>query len=155
MNLNNQTQLGVRAIIKTNDGLIMVEHDEKKHGHILIFPGGGIESGENIFQATEREVMEETNVKVKAEKIAYIREILYGNQSGIEFYVLCSVVNGELSLGYEQELGKNEQILKDVRKVGWEEMRGNKWFPEELYDRLESDLKEGFENTIYLGLKKF
>lgn len=155
MNLNNQTQLGVRAIIKNDDGLIMVEHDEKRHGCILIFPGGGIESGENIFQATEREVMEETNIKVKAEKIAYIREILYGNQSGIEFYVLCSVVNGELSLGYDPELGKNEQILKDVREVGWEEIRNNKWFPEELYGRLENDLKEGFENTVYLGLKKF
>ncbi len=155
MSLNNQTQLGVRAIIKNDGGLIMVEHDEKKHGHILIFPGGGIESGENIFQATEREVMEETNVKVKAEKIAYIREVLCGGQGGIEFYVLCTVISGKLSLGYDPELGKGGQILKGVRKVEWKEIRNNKWFPEELHDRLENDLKEGFENTIYLGLKNF
>lgn len=39
------------------------------------------------------------------------------------------------------------------KRGGW--ARNNKWFPEELYGRLENNLKEGSENIIYLGLKKF
>ena len=81
----NYINLGVRALIKTDNGLIMVEHKEKKNGEILIFPGGGMEPGENIFQAVEREVKEETNLIVRAEKIIYLRETIYGNDSGIEF----------------------------------------------------------------------
>jgi len=54
----NNIKLGVRALIKTKKGLIMVEHNEKKNGKIFIFPGGGIDPGENIFQTAERELKE-------------------------------------------------------------------------------------------------
>ena len=47
-------KLGVRAIIQTRKGLIMVEHKEGGDKNFLIFPGGGIESGESIFNAAKR-----------------------------------------------------------------------------------------------------
>jgi len=147
--------LGVRALIKTDKGLIMVEHNEKKNGKILIFPGGGMESGENIFQAVEREVKEETNLIVKSEKIIYIRETFYNSDSGIEFYVVCSLASGNLLLGIDPELESNKQILQAVREVTWNEIKDNKWYPEELHNRLENDLKNNIDNIIYLGIKDF
>lgn len=151
----NNISLGVRALIKTDKGLIMVEHNEKKNGEILIFPGGGMESGENIFQATEREVKEETNLIVKSEKIIYIRETFFNGDSGIEFYVICSLVSGDLILGTDPELENNKQILQAVREVTWDEIKNNKWYPEELHNRLENDLKSNMDNIIYLGIKNF
>ena len=147
--------IGVRAIIKTDNGLVMAEHNEKRNGKILIFPGGGMESGENIFQAIEREVKEETNLIVKPEKIIYIRETFYKGDSGIEFYVLCSFIGGNLSLGTDPELAEDQQVLQAVCKVSWDEIKDNKWYPEELHDRLENDLKIGNDNIIYLGVKDF
>lgn len=148
-------KLGVRALIKTNKGLIMVEHNEKINGNILIFPGGGIESGESIFEAAERETKEETNLIVKAEKIIYIREILHGDISGIEFYVSCSLVSGDLILGTDPELKADKQILRAVREVDWEEIKNNKWYPKELHGRLKGDLKNNTSNVKYLGIKIF
>lgn len=86
--------LGVRAIIYTDQGLVMVEQIHRRDGQILIFPGGAIEPGESIFQAVKREVEEETKLSVKPEKIVYLRETLNQGKSGIEFYVLCSLLGG-------------------------------------------------------------
>jgi len=147
--------LGVRALIRTAKGLIMVEHNEKENGEILIFPGGGIEPGESIFQATEREVKEETNLIVKAERVVYIRETFYKEQSGIEFYVFCSLIDGNISLGNDPELGVEKQILQAARDVNWAEINNNKWYPEELHNRLQDDLNNNIDNIIYLGIKEF
>jgi 8-oxo-dGTP diphosphatase len=151
----NNISLGVRALIKTDKGLIMVEHNEEKNGEILIFPGGGMESGENIFKAIEREVKEETNLIVKSEKIIYIRETFYNGDSGIEFYIICSLIGGNLLLGVDPELEDNKQILQGVREVNWNEIKNNKWYPEELHDRLEGDLKNNIDTILYLGIKDF
>ena len=151
----NHINIGVRALIRTSNGLIMVEHKEKKNGEILIFPGGGMEPGENIFQAVKREVKEETNLIVRPEKIMYLRETVYGNDSGIEFYVSCSLIDGKMVLGNDPELDENEQVLQAVREVDWEEIKDTTWYPDELHGCLESDIKSDINNIIYLGIKNF
>ncbi len=147
--------LGVRAIIKKNDSFIVVEHNEEKHGKFFIFPGGGIENGETIFEATQREVLEETNLNVRANKIVYIRETRLGKDTGIEFYVLCEFIDGEMKLGSDPELSDNKQVLTKLKALSIDELNNEKWYPEELNDILQNDNIKGFEEFRYLGLKSF
>jgi len=48
------------------DKLLVVYSDKKRYWSP---PGGGVEKGENIFQATKREIAEESNMKVLKHKL--------------------------------------------------------------------------------------
>lgn len=146
--------LGVRAIIKKGDSIIMVEHTESKYGKFLLFPGGGIEKNESIFSAAEREVLEETNLIVKAKNIIYLREVEHNNLFGIEFYILCEYVSGSFSLGSDPELINKDQILTGIKEIPVSELNDQKWKPEELRSKLVYDLEdiESIKDIKYLGL---
>jgi ADP-ribose pyrophosphatase YjhB (NUDIX family) len=146
--------LGVRAIIKKGDSIIMVEHTESEYGKFLLFPGGGVEKNESIFSAVEREVQEETNLIVKAKSILYVREVEHNNLFGVEFYILCEYVSGLLSLGCDPELVDKNQILTSIKELPISELDDQKWKPEELHNRLVCDLENilSVKDIKYLGL---
>ena len=77
-------------------------------------PGGGIKSGENIFAAAEREVAEESCLEIRAKQLLYLKELFGPNLHSFEFYVLGKIKAGKLSLGYDPELAKNCQVLKQI-----------------------------------------
>lgn len=146
--------LGVRAIIKKGDSIIMVEHTEKDFGKFLLFPGGGVEKGESLFKAIEREVLEETQLVVKAQRIIYIREVECKNLFGLEFYILCEYVSGILKLGHDPELVDKKQILTDIKELPILKLNDQKWKPEELHNILAYDLEniQSIKDIKYLGL---
>ena len=148
------TKLGVRAIIYDDQGIVMVEHNEGDRGKFLIFPGGGIEENESIFEAAQREAKEETNLDVVANKLVYIRETKAGDARGIEFYVLCSTIGGKIKLGHDPE--KDRQVLEDVLVLAVDDLNNRQdWFPEELRDILPQDMVDKFPTFQYLGTHIF
>ena len=104
--------------------------------------------------AIEREVKEETNLNVKASKIMYIREVRHNKKNGIEFYILCKEITGTLKIGIDPELDKNSQILTDVKEITFEKLKTEKWFPNELRNRLSKDLLKKEDKIIHLGLSE-
>ena len=71
----------IGAVIFNNEGKILLMKSHKWHGKYII-PCGHVEFGETLEQAVEREVREETGLKV--EKIEFIR---YGEMiSSDEFF---------------------------------------------------------------------
>ena len=150
-----KSQAGVRALIATDDGLVIVEHEEKGK-RLMVFPGGGLEEGETIFEGAAREVKEETGLDVVAESIAYVREIVAGKDHGIEFYVVCKVSGGELALGSDPEHEDGNFILKDVHEVAIGDFASmDNWYPTELHSLIEEDFKNGFPNMRFLGTVQF
>ena len=47
----------------------------KPYGEYYVFPGGGLEGEESMFEATERELFEELGIKVKAKRDLYYKEV--------------------------------------------------------------------------------
>ena len=64
---------GVGCVIIKNGKVLLGRHNYGKGKGLLIIPGGFINEGELPAQAAEREVLEETNVKVKALEIVSMR----------------------------------------------------------------------------------
>ncbi len=150
-----KSQIGVRALVATENGLVIVEHEEKGK-RLMVFPGGGLEEGETLFEGAVREVKEETGLDVVADRIVYTREILAGKDHGIEFYVVCRVHGGELTLGSDPEHEDGNLILKDVHEVPIEDFVSmDNWYPMELHPILKKDFKNGFPEVRFLGTVRF
>ncbi|MBI3956811.1 MAG: NUDIX hydrolase [Candidatus Kerfeldbacteria bacterium] len=156
LNNSNSIQVGVRAIVPSAEGIVVVEHQEKAdQPFFFVLPGGGVENGESLFEATTREVAEETNLHVVPERIVYLREVKAGESSGIEFYVLCQPVSEFPRLGHDPELAKGKQILKSVKVAFGEELVTNGFYPEELRGVIAKDLGNNFPEFRNLGTHVF
>lgn len=55
--------LGVRVMLMERESVVLVRH---RYGPGWHFPGGGVKSGETVFEAIERETREETGAAINA-----------------------------------------------------------------------------------------
>ncbi len=77
-------------------------------------PGGEVEFGETLEEALIREFKEETGLQVIVRERICINEVIKPPVHAIEFYFLVERESGELELGSDPELGRNDQILRDI-----------------------------------------
>lgn len=79
----------VRAIVKRGNELLLVKH-KGPNGlpyDTWALPGGGIEDGEMLLDAMEREMIEETGIKPVVGKLMYVHQFKYqGKYEGPEFF---------------------------------------------------------------------
>ncbi len=64
---NNIRKRAVGIVIK-DEKIILMRRVRADRGEYYIFPGGGVEEGENLEQALEREMMEELSITIKNPK---------------------------------------------------------------------------------------
>ena len=74
----------VAAILIKDDEIALIER-YRLGRHYFVFPGGGIEAGENFVEALEREMEEETGLRVTI--ICKLVEIHFGLSTQHYFYV--------------------------------------------------------------------
>jgi ADP-ribose pyrophosphatase YjhB (NUDIX family) len=106
--------------------LLLVRLQQEDKGDFWVMPGGGIEADEGSFQATEREVREETNLTMKPERIAYVEGLIDDGRYVCKFWVVCHMING--CLGLEQKTAE-EDCLQEVGFFSKEELQGMDAFP--------------------------
>ena len=116
-------RLRVTAIIEDNGKYLLLEEPIKTEGndYYWLFPGGGVKEKETLVQALDREVTEETNLKIELVKKLKFNErsIPEKDFHAITFYFLVKKISGEL----KQEA--------NARAVGWfnkeEALKLNLW----------------------------
>lgn len=78
-------------------------------------PGGGVEFGETMESALEREFIEETGIQIKAEKLLYVSEYVKPPWHAVELFFLCKQEGGSLITGSDPELSETQQMIMDVQ----------------------------------------
>jgi 8-oxo-dGTP diphosphatase len=136
-------------------GLVLVEHEGIWSDEpFWTPPGGGVEFGEALDEALRREVEEEIGLDVEVGPLRYVLDFVRMPLHAVSFYFEVHVVGGlppALSLGRDPELG-DDQLIRAVRLVPFEELAALNVYPEGLAERLVADAREGFSGgTQYLG----
>ena len=73
-------RLTVRAVVIQDDMLLLSKyHDERGFWHVV--PGGGVENGETVEEAFQREMMEEVGMHLPFGDVLFMREIIADRHS--------------------------------------------------------------------------
>ena len=72
------------------DGKVLLSYETKEDKYMI--PGGGVEEGETYAQCCEREMLEETGMKVRATKEFLEIEELFCDWRHINHYFVCELI---------------------------------------------------------------
>lgn len=92
-------RISVRGLILHQGKLLCVRHKastsstREKGRDYWCLPGGGLEEGEALLDAMEREMVEETGVKPQVGNLLYIQQFSRGDKEYLDFFF--HVTNGE------------------------------------------------------------
>ncbi len=114
----HKVRLRVCGLLIHDQKILLVKHlGLGKMGEFWSPPGGGVEFGETLVQALQREFLEETNLLVKANSYRFMFEFIHPPLHTVEcfFDVLPTAGLETLQLGFEPETGEGEPILVDIR----------------------------------------
>ncbi len=154
-----RVRVRVGALVVDDDAnppaILLVEHDgihgDESGGTFWTPPGGGVEFGEALGKALVREVEEETSLAVEVGPLRYCLDFVRPPLHAVSFYFSARVTDGTLGSGHDPEL-EDQQLIRAVRFVPFEELSGLTLYPEGLADRLPRDAAAGFPGgTRYLG----
>jgi 8-oxo-dGTP pyrophosphatase MutT (NUDIX family) len=131
--LINRTVRYQAAIIQ-NDNLLLLKATDFTDGQTFwVIPGGGREEGESEMDCLRREVLEETHLHVKVERLLLDEPGVPGDiYQRLKTY-LCQVVGGEARPGIEPEIDTADQVT--ISAIGWFDLRQpGLWDPLALND---------------------
>ena len=106
--------------IVVKDGKILLSYESKYNKYMI--PGGGVEEGEDYAACCERELLEETGMKVRATEEYLEIEELFLDWQHINHYFVCELIedtgiqhltDGEKEAGYERRWIDLDEALKD------------------------------------------
>ncbi|MGM5484083.1 MAG: NUDIX hydrolase [Nanobdellota archaeon] len=111
------------AVVVENNGKILLGQRNKKNANGLwVIPGGGIDFGERIKDAAEREIKEESNIDLFDLKFLFHKEIINipGNFHAIVFFFKAKAKNPD-ELKHDDDLSEigffsKEEILYMIKE---------------------------------------
>ena len=69
-------RVGVGAVVIKDGGVLMVKRAARPNKNLWAIPGGMLELGETLQEGAQREIYEETGIRIKAGKPVYTFELL-------------------------------------------------------------------------------
>lgn len=110
-----------QAAIVQDDHLLLLKVHERSTGAIFwLFPGGGREPGETEEQCVEREVLEETHLRVDVVRFLFEAPDIPGGYNRLRTY-LCRIRDGAARPGCEPEVDGDG--YQTIQEIGWFDLR--------------------------------
>jgi 8-oxo-dGTP diphosphatase len=123
----NKLRVRVCGICIENDKILLVNHQSLNEGNDFWGPpGGGMDFGQSAEENLKREFLEETGLTVEVGKFLFVHEYLSPPLHAVEMIFEVTKLHGKLTTGSDPEMGKHEQIIKNVRFVPFSEIKENK-----------------------------
>lgn len=132
----NSPRLGCAAIVKKDDKILLGIRGKEPNRGKWVLPGGKVEFLESLSSTLEREILEETGLKVKAENVIGVYEILKPpDEHRVIVYCWANYLSGTLKPSSDimdaklfsreevkaiVERGESTEVVSKVLKdVGW------------------------------------
>ena len=139
-------RVGVGVLILNAEKRVLLGLRVSSHGAgEWAFPGGHIEFGDTIFEAAQREVLEETGLTISNFELISVCDELRYVHSDNKHYINIGVLGA-----YE---GGEPQIVEPDKCLAWQ------WFaldalPEHLFESTQKTLENYTKNRIYFPATK-
>lgn len=105
----NRPALAVGAVVFREGRILLVKRGNPPAKGVWAIPGGSVELGETLEQAAQREVLEETGIRVRAGKPVYSFESIEKDKDGqvrFHYYIVdleAEYLDGEIRAGDDAE----------------------------------------------------
>jgi ADP-ribose pyrophosphatase YjhB (NUDIX family) len=112
-------RIRVSGIVRHNDQLLVINQQNYQGIRRWALPGGALEaSDDNIFRGVEREMLEETGLKVQARQLRFISEYASYTQGllALSMFIECDLAADEKS---ENIHLNNVQPDDNIHGVAW------------------------------------
>lgn len=120
----NRLRVRSSGLLVENNSLLLVEVlSPITNLWTWIPPGGGVEFGETLEEAAQREFLEETGLKVSVSSRIHFDQIIEPPIHAIEFYFVVQKQGGVLMPGFDPELPDEDQILRNAGFFSKEEIQ--------------------------------
>jgi ADP-ribose pyrophosphatase YjhB (NUDIX family) len=138
---------GVRVVIPDEEGRILMVKQSHEGKDIWMVPGGAIEAGENAAEAAVREVLEETGLTVRINRLLWhVEEVSETRGQRFVNFFLAEKAGGTLGLGADPEFDQKNQVLREARFLSKKEILSlERVYPEYL----KTELWEALEPKYY------
>ena len=94
----------VMGILVKNDQVLLISHRGLNDANeFWMPPGGGVEFGEDLKGALQREFQEEVNLSVEVGRLLYIHEHIQAPLHAVEFFFEIPSFKGSVELGTDPE----------------------------------------------------
>lgn len=122
-NFGNRLRIRVCGLCERNDALLLIRHHSiESPGYIWIPPGGGVQYGERIKDALQRELLEESNMQIEIKELVYIHEYVKLPLHAVELFFRITSTSTSI-LGSDPEMSVDTPILTELRWMNREELK--------------------------------
>jgi ADP-ribose pyrophosphatase YjhB (NUDIX family) len=120
------------AIIKDHN-ILLIRHTEHESGRSYwVIPGGGREADETETACVMREMLEETNLVVRVERLLVDTALPNDPFNKTRKTFLCHIVSGQASPGFEPEA--DAVALYAITEVAWFDLRSEEHWEASIFE---------------------
>jgi 8-oxo-dGTP diphosphatase len=106
----NKVRVRICGLCWRNENLLMVNHRGLHDADFWSPPGGGLEFGQSVGECLEKEFLEETGLRVVADRFLFGCEFIRKPLHAVELFFEVSIRGGTLQKGDDPELRMIEAV---------------------------------------------
>lgn len=117
---SGKVRVRVCGLLEENGKLLLIKHETiGVGGYLWSPPGGGVEFGASMEETLKREFQEETGLSIAVGQFLFANEYIDTRHHAIEMFYKVQRIGGKLALGHDPELGEEDQILSELKFIGY------------------------------------